>query len=405
MNYIHRAIEDTFLRVQSEYSVTLLTGPRQVGKTTMLQRLMQGTNRKYVTLDDLNARALASDPDAFFQIYSPPVLIDEIQYAPQLFSQIKLLADASHRKGDFWITGSQSYRLMQGVSESLAGRIAILEMHSLSQSEISGNDNFVFSLGLDELKSRAFSPRTIPEIFDTIFRGGMPELVSGGVSDIDRFYKNYIRSYIERDVKYLSSEIDGLLYFNFIKSVAARIGQVINVADIARDVGINEVAAKRWLAILETLGIIFFLHPYSNNALKRALKKPKLYFFDTALAVNLLGWGSPSILLDCAMNGAYFENFVISEIWKSWLNAGLSPAFYYYRDKEQREIDLIIEKNACLHPIEIKKAAAVNKVMVSSFSALKPAVPFTIGTGAVVCNAMSLSAIDSDTLIIPASLI
>lgn len=403
MTYIKRAIEDAFMQTQSEYPVTLLTGPRQVGKTTMLQKLMEGTDRKYISLDEFDARSLAKDPAAFFQVYKPPVLIDEVQYAPELFSYIKVIVDKTHRKGDFWLTGSQAYKLMQGVTESLAGRIAIMQMHSLSQAEIMGYENQAFEVEIDKIESRKATPKEIPEIYKAIFTGGMPEIVSKTVTNIQAYYKNYLASYIDRDVKYIASEIDGLKYYDFIKSVAARTAQQINVAEISRDVGINEVTAKRWLGILETLGIIFFLHPYSNNVLKRALKKPKLYFYDTGLAVQIIGWSTPEITMNSAMNGAYFENFVISEICKSYYNAGKEPALYYYRDKEGQEIDLILEKDGILHPIEIKKAAIATKDMVENFSALQAVYPYTIGKGAVICNAQKLSAINQDVLIIPVS--
>ena len=404
MSYsIKRALETPFLKIQSRYPVTLLTGPRQIGKTTMLKELMKGTGRNYVTLDAYDARSLAKDPAAFFQIHKPPILIDEVQYAPELFSYIKMIVDETHMKGDFWLTGSQAYKLMQGVTESLAGRIAIMQMQSLSQAEIFGYESAPFAIDIEKLSQTKTHAREIPAIYKSIFTGGMPEIASSSVDDIQEYYKNYIASYISRDVKYIASEIDGLKYYDFIKAVAARIAQQINVADIARDIGINEITAKRWLGILETLGIIFFLHPYSNNIIKRALKKPKLYFFDTGLAVQIIGWSTPEITMNSAMNGAYFENFVISEIYKSYINAGKEPTLYYYRDKEGHEIDLILENSGNLHPIEIKKAAIATKGMAESFSLLETVHPYTVGKGAIICNAQNLSAVSRDVVVIPVS--
>lgn len=399
--YIKRAIEEVFLKTQSEYPVTLLTGPRQVGKTTMLKKLMEGSNRRYVSLDEFDARMLAKDPAAFFQIHKPPILIDEVQYAPELFSYIKVIVDKNKTKGDFWLTGSQAYKLMQGVTESLAGRIAIMQLQSLSQAEIYGYLNQPFEIDIQKLEDRKVQKIEIPKVYENIFNGGMPDVVTKSITNIQGYYRNYIASYIERDVKYIASEIDGLKYYDFIKAVAARISQQINVADLSRDVGINEVTAKRWLGILETLGVIFFLHPYSNNVLKRALKKPKLYFYDTALAVHITGWSSPEITMNSPMNGAYFENYVISEIYKSYFNDGMVPALYYYRDKEGQEIDLILEKDGVLHPIEIKKAALATKSMIQNFDVLKAVYPYTIGKGAVICNAQNLSALNENVLIVP----
>jgi predicted AAA+ superfamily ATPase len=405
MNYIARAIEPIFIKLQTEYPVVLITGSRQVGKTTMLKRLMEGTKRNYVTLDDFNARALAADPEAFFQVYKPPVLIDEVQYAPQLFSYIKIIADNKQTPGDFWLTGSQAYRRMQGVTESLAGRIAILQMHALSQSEMNGLPNEPFDLALDRLQARKSNGLDIPAVFKAIFTGGMPDVINGKRSDISIFYNNYIASYIERDVKYLSSGIDGLRFFSLIKSAAARTAQLLNVADIARDAGINEVTAKNWLSILETLGIIFYLHPYSNKLLKRTVSKPKLYFYDSGIPAQILNWGKPEIIMDSAMSGAYFENFVISEIIKSHSNAGSRPNFYYYRDKDNKEVDYIFENNGQLHCIEIKKSGIVKRDSISGFSAVKATPPYTKGMGAVICSAPALSALDKNNLLIPVSLI
>lgn len=405
MNYINRAIEKAFLETQKEYPVVLLTGPRQVGKTTMLRKLMEGSKRRYVSLDEFDARSLAKDPAAFFQVYKPPILIDEVQYAPELFSYIKIIVDKTHRKGDFWLTGSQTYKLMQGIKESLAGRIAIMQLQSLSQSEISGYENQPFEVDIEKIENKDYKPKEIPEVFANIFTGGMPEIISKAVTNIQGYYKNYVASYIDRDVKYMANEIDELKYYDFIKSVAARTAQQLNIAEIARDVGINEVTAKRWLGILEALGIIFVLHPYSNNVLKRALKKPKLYFYDTGLPVHIIGWSTAEITMNSPMNRAYFENFVISEIYKSYYNSGKEPVMYYYRDKEGQEIDLILEKDGILHPIEIKKAAIITKEMISNFSVLKAVYPYSVGKGAVICNAQKLSAINQNALIIPVSTI
>ena len=324
MNYISRNLEKVVSEVTKEYPVVLVTGPRQVGKTTMLQKLMEGTNRSYVSLDDLNERNLAkTDPELFLQLHKPPVLIDEVQYAPELFTYIKIHVDQNHNPGDFWLTGSQVFKLMRGVQESLAGRVAVLSLTSLSQAEICGGQMEPFRIDLDGLLARSKERKQADtrDIFDRIFRGSMPAIVSGQNSNHQIFYSSYLTTYIERDVRELSDVIDSLKFLHFITAVAARCGQMLNVADIARDADINQKQAKDWLGILETLGIIFYLHPYSNNLLKRLVKTPKLYFYDTGLVCYLTKWSSAETLESGAMNGAILENYVVAEIRKTYLNS------------------------------------------------------------------------------------
>lgn len=279
MNYIKRNLENVVNQVTKEYPVVLVTGPRQVGKTTMLQKLMEGTNRGYVTLDDLNERSIAkTDPELFLQLHKPPILINEVQYAPELFTYIKMHVDKAHEPGAFWLTGSQVFKLMRGVQESLAGRVAVLSLTSLSQAEISGVEMEPFLIEMEHLNERKKGrvETDTRGIFDRIYQGSMPAIVSGANSNIQIFYSSYLSTYIEKDVKELSDAIDSLKFLRFITAVAARCGQMLNVAEIARDADINQTQAKNWLTILETLGIVFYLHPYSNNLLKRLVKTPKL---------------------------------------------------------------------------------------------------------------------------------
>ena len=311
MHYIKRNLEKVVAQVTKEYPVVLVTGPRQVGKTTMLQKLMEGTERGYVTLDDLNDRSLAkNDPELFLQLQKPPVLIDEVQYAPELFTYIKKYADKNHEPGAFWLTGSQVFKLMQGVQESLAGRVAVLSLTSLSQAEISGVEMKPFTIELEKLSEREKERDKTDArgIFERIYRGSMPAIVSGANSNSQIFYSSYLSTYIERDIRDLSDAIDSLKFLKFMTAAAARCGQMVNVADIAQDADINQTQAKNWLGILETLGIIFYLHPYSNNLLKRLVKTPKLYFYDTGLVCYLTKWSSADTLESGAMNGAILEN-------------------------------------------------------------------------------------------------
>lgn len=403
MHYIKRNLEKVVAQVTKEYPVVLVTGPRQVGKTTMLQKLMEGTERGYVTLDDLNDRSLAkNDPELFLQLHKPPVLIDEVQYAPELFMYIKKYADKNHEPGAFWLTGSQVFKLMQGVQESLAGRVAVLSLTSLSQAEISGVEMKPFTLELEKLSEREKERDKTDArgIFERIYRGSMPAIVSGANSNSQIFYSSYLSTYIERDIRDLSDAIDSLKFLKFMTAAAARCGQMVNVADIAQDADINQTQAKNWLGILETLGIIFYLHPYSNNLLKRLVKTPKLYFYDTGLVCYLTKWSSADTLESGAMNGAILENYVVAEIAKTYWNCGMEPYMYYYRDKDAKEIDIVLEHDGVLNPIEIKKTSNPGTELTKVFELLdKSSTPRS--KGAIICMKPGLGAIDRDNYIVP----
>lgn len=403
MNYISRSLETVVRQVTKEYPVVLVTGPRQVGKTTMLQKLMEGTDRGYVSLDDLSERSIAkNDPELFLQLHKPPVLIDEVQYAPELFTYIKIHVDKCHEAGAFWLTGSQIFKLMKGVQESLAGRVAVLSMTSLSQAEISAGRMEPFTVDLQALSEREKERKETDTrgIFERIYKGSMPAIVSGVNSNNQIFYSSYLSTYIERDVRELSEAIDSLKFLRFMTAVAARCGQMLNVAEIARDADINQKQAKDWLLILETLGIIFYLHPYSNNLLKRLVKTPKLYFYDTGLVCYLTRWSSAETLESGAMNGAILENYVVSEITKTYLNSGKQPFMYYYRDKDAKEIDVILEHDGVLNPIEIKKTSNPGTELTKVFGLLdKASTPRS--KGAVICMKPALGAIDKDNYIVP----
>lgn len=362
MVYIRRALEGAFLRAAGEYPAVLVTGPRQTGKTTMLQKLSgeEDAGREYVTLDDLNERSLAkTDPKMFLQVHKPPLLIDEAQYAPELFTYIKIYVDRNPAPGSFWLTGSQVFKLAEGISESLAGRICVMRLNTMSQAEIAGAPPLPFECGFDALTARARSrvPCGITELYQRIFSGGMPSYVSGRYTDSRMMYSSYIETYISRDIREVVGAVDSLKFLNFITAAAALAGQVLNCKTIADAVGMKIPVVKAWLEILERLGVVFFLHPYSNNALKRTITKPKLYFYDTALVCYLTKWSDAATLMSGAMSGAALENFAVSEIVKSYLNCVLEPHIYYYRDRDSREIDVILEGNGKLYPIEIKKTA------------------------------------------------
>lgn len=403
MNYITRNLEKVVHQVTKEYPVVLVTGPRQVGKTTMLQKLMEGTDRSYVTLDDLNERNIAkTDPELFLQMHKPPILIDEVQYAPELFTYIKIHVDREHEPGAFWLTGSQVFKLMRGVQESLAGRVAVLSLTPLSQTEIYGGVMEPFTIDMEALSVRKQGRKEadVREIYERIYRGSMPAVVSGANSNSQIFYRSYLSTYIERDVRELSSAIDSLKFLRFITAAAARCSQMLNVAEIARDADINQVQAKSWLGILETLGIIFYLHPYSNNMLKRLVKTPKLYFYDTGLVCYLTKWSGAETLESGAMNGAVLENYVVAEIMKTYLNCGREPFLYYYRDKDAREIDIVLEHDGVLNPVEIKKTSNPGTELVKAFELLDRASVIR-SKGAVICMKPELGAIDRENYVVP----
>jgi predicted AAA+ superfamily ATPase len=408
--YITRHMEKPVMELNEQYPVLLLTGPRQVGKTTMLEHLIEveGKGRKKVSLDDLTLRELAkTDPKMFFQLYQPPLLIDEVQYAPELFPYIKIMVDERHQPGDFWLTGSQLFKMMEGVQESLAGRVALLHLSPLSQSEIMKRPpEPPFSLELPLLSERQNGRQMLntPEVFQHIHQGGMPALVTGTYSNASIFYSSYIDTYMERDVRRLSNDIDSLKFLRFLRSVAARTSQQVNYKGIADDAEIDQTTAKNWLHVLEALGIIFLLEPCSNNVLKRTVSTPKLYFYDSGIVCYLTRWSSPETAMEGAMSGALLENYTVAEIIKTYQNAGQEPFLYYYRDKDAREIDLILERDGKLFPIEIKKMASPPKKLTKVFDLIDKS-PLQRGTGAILCMADQLGAFDQNNLIVPISLI
>lgn len=407
MRYITRDIEKKIQSISKEYACILITGARQVGKTTLLKQLMS-KNRTVVSLDNLQERHLAAnDPALFLQMHSLPILIDEVQYAPELFSYIKMAIDNGAAPSSFWLTGSQPFKLMELAQESLAGRIAVIHLPTLSQHEIFGKGpTEPFAINLENLKNRNKSNKKADtkEIYTRIWNGSMPGHISGKYTDRDLFYSSYLQTYIERDIRDFANITDTLQFTDFIRSAACRVGQILNFSDIAKDVGISVDTAKRWFKILEKSDIIFFLRSYSNNLLKRTIKFPKLYFFDTGLVAYLTRYSSPEILANGAMNGAILENFVISEIIKTYHNNAKDCLLWYYRDTNNNEIDLVMESDGELHPIEIKRTSNPGTELTRQFKVLdKTTIPR--GNGAIICMADSLSAIDKQNYIIPVALI
>lgn len=406
MRFIERDLKSKIIDLNKEYSAILITGARQVGKSTLFETIMKEIHSEHeiVTLDDLEERALArKDPAMFLQIHEPPIMIDEIQYAPELFSYIKIAIDRGAVPGSFWLTGSQAFKLMELAQETLAGRVAILRLPPLSQHEAYGKGaSSPFTVNLNDIKNRrkTHAPAAMYEIYKRIWNGGMPGLISGKFTDRDVYYSSYIQTYIERDVSELIQGVDKLLFQDFIRAVASRIGEVLNMHAIAADVGINDDTAKRWLQVLEKSDIITLLRPYSNNALHRAIKAPKLYFFDTGLVAYLTRYSSPEILANGALSGHILENYVVSEIIKSYKNTAKDCLFWYYRDKDNKEVDMILESDGELHPIEIKRSVNPETELTGAFKVLDKAT-VTRGAGAIICMREELSAVDSNNLIVP----
>ena len=360
--YIERHLEEQILNASQYYPVVMVCGQRQVGKSTMLNHIRE-PERRYVTLDDGNARRLAStDPALFFETYGYPLLIDEFQRVPSILLEMKKIVDQKALDGEdnngmFWLTGSQKFRMMQDVSESLAGRIAIFDMASLSTAEIEERPATLFHPDLASIRERLkySKPKNIHQVYEDIFRGGMPKL---RVTDIDRdrFYMDYINTYIERDIKDLAQVGKLNEFYDFLVYMAARTGQELKYDEIAGAIGISAPTAKAWVTILERSGVIFILHPYYSNITKRLVKTPKVYFMDTGLAAYLCRWPSAETLENGAMDGAFFETYVVSEIVKSYYNAGKPVDLFYYRDIDKKEIDLLIVEGDKMYPIEIKKS-------------------------------------------------
>lgn len=391
MEYIRRSIEDIVLKSEKTFKSILVTGARQTGKSTVLQKLFP--EKKYVPVDDPFIEEQAVEqPEMFMMLNPPPVIYDEVERAPNLFRYIKIKCDESDERGMFCLSGSQPLELMEGVSESLSGRIGIIELSGLSMREIKGDSfNRSFVPTMEYVQERSKSVKPFDNIWEVIHRGGYPELQNPEV-DWSVFYSSYIKTYLERDVRSLSAVQNLDDFRKFMIAVAARTGQMINYANIADEVGKDQSTIKRWLSVLEASGIIYLLEPFSSSVLKRAIKTPKVYFRDTGLAAYLTRWLTPETLANGAMSGAFFETFVISEILKSYSNRGIDyrycVSYYRGRDKKktsENEIDLIIEENGTLYPVEIKRSSKVTAEQTSAFSVLDGIPDKKRGMGAVIC--------------------
>lgn len=408
MKYLKRDLERKFLKMNDHFKAILVTGARQVGKTTMLKHLAEGSNRTYVSLDNYMARDLAkSDPVLFFQTYQPPILIDEIQKAPELFEQIKIMCDATEEKGLFWITGSQQYNMMKQVRETLAGRICILNLYSLSQREKQGiliDEDLDLSLQSLLKRQQLFPKNNIVNIFNHIWTGGMPDVQDVDGEIRDEYFNSYVETYLMRDAAEAGGITDTVKFLRFLNACAALVSQQVNYSTLAEAADISEPTAKSWLNILQGLGIVYLLKPYENNELKRLVKMPKLYFCDTALCAYLSMWMSPGTLMNGAASGHYYENYVVMEFVRTYAYSKSKANLSYYRDANSKEIDIFIEENDTIHPIEIKKSAAPDRRETKKYSVIDKA-SLQRGCGGIVCMCEEVIPIDSQNCFIPSNII
>jgi predicted AAA+ superfamily ATPase len=408
-----RTISDTLINISSSWPVLLLTGPRQVGKSSVLNMIKE-KKRKYVSLDDITVRELAlKDPKAFIQKYEPPVIIDEIQYAPNLFTNIKIWVD-EHRynykttggsslnpAGAFWLTGSQKFSLMKDIKESLAGRIAIIDMLGFSYKEISGIAGKSKPFWPDKIDiKKKTEKRTIMEVYQDIWNGSFPELITNPAIGRDRFFNSYIHTYIERDVKDYQGVVNVIKFYNFIRAVAVRTGNLLNYENLAQDCDIDRRTSQKWLSTLQASGLVYLLPAYSSNLTNRIIKTPKVYFLDTGLACFLANIDSSQALEASYLNGAMFETYTFCEILKSfWHNGHDTRNLFYYRDKNKKEIDFILEKNMTLFPIEVKKTASPDSNDYANFSIIDN-IKVLSGKGAVICLNQEIMPVPNKNVVI-----
>ena len=394
--------------MSSAFKAVMVTGARQIGKSTMLKHLAQDTGRVYISMDDADVRELANrDPKLFFQMYQPPLLIDEAQKAPALFEQIKILCDESDERGRFWLTGSQSKKLMKQAGDSLAGRIGILKMYSLSEKELDGRPNDIpedYSLSSLIQRSRSHPENNILDVYTRIWEGGMPDMISMDAELRREYWNSYIDAYLMRDAVDDNGIQDTEGFRKLLRACAAFSGELVNYNDLGNAAGVSGATAKEWVKVLQTMGIIFLLEPCFNNELKRMVKTPKLYFCDTGLCAFLSSWTSRDTLMNGAASGHYLENYVAGEMLRNSSYGEKKVNLNFYRDTNQKEIDLVMEMDGQLHPFEIKRAASPDKKAVRAFPLLEKSGKVT-GAGGIICMTAKPFPIDEKNSMIPVNLL
>jgi predicted AAA+ superfamily ATPase len=396
--YKERTIQNEIMRISRNFKTLLLTGPRQVGKTTLLTHAAE-TSRKYVSLDNPeDLHRAKTDPKGFLDIYAPPVIIDEIQYAPELFTYIKMLVDDSDKRGQIWMTGSQQYNMLEGITESLAGRVIILNMQGFSIYERQGKGAMQKPFLPSAQPPRLLAHKNTLNTFKVIWQGAFPDVITKDEKSRKDFYDSYIRTYIERDIRRIVNIGSETAFITFLKVAAARTGQELVIEDIARNVSVAPSTAKSWLSILNASGLVYLLQPYFRNITKRLTRRPKLYFMDTGLAAYLAGWTTSESLETGASAGAFFETFCVSEIVKSWQHNDAHPELYFFRDEKRHEIDLLIHQDGLFYPIEIKKHGTPVLSDISAFKIFEKLEK--LGCGCEICLTDKVQPLDRDTMAI-----
>ena len=395
-SYKIRTLSPYISGISGKFKILLINGPRQIGKTTLLKNTMDG-KRKYVSLDNPQDLLKAkTDPKGFLDIYAPPCVIDEIQYAPELFPYIKMISDNTDKRSLYWLTGSQQFNLMQGITESLAGRVVIIDMLGFSIYEREGKGDKQKPFLPSMLPSCILKKRNATDTFKIIWQGSYPDVINADSEHWEAFYNSYIRTYIERDVRQIINIGNEVKFLTFLKAAAARTGQELNLANIAGDVGIDPKTADKWLSVLKASGLVYLLQPYYKNITKRLIKHPKLFFMDTGLAAYLAGWTTHKSLETGISSGAFFETFVVTEILKSHYHNGKNPQFFFYRDSDKNEIDLLIYQDGKYYPIEIKKHGTPDSNDIRAFNIF--AKKETIGFGCEICLVPDLQPLSSNVM-------
>ena len=408
MQYIQRELERKFEEASRFFKAVLVIGARQVGKSTLLKHMAREQNRTYVTMDnDLDRELALNDPVLFFQTYKPPILIDEIQKAPNLLNQIKIMCDESDERGRFWLTGSQRKKLMERSQETLAGRLGILRLYGLSQREKAGYlnpPNLDFSMQSLMERQEHLAQNDVGQIFRHIWQGGFADVQTASAEMAQTWYQSYIDNYLIADAVNDEGIKDVAGFRRMIRACAALVGQLVNCHTLAEAAGVSEPTVKKWLSILQDMDVIYLLEPYSNNELQRLVKTPKMYFCDTGLCAYLSRWLTPDTLMSGAANGHFFENYVVMELVRNYAYAPQPALLSFYRDDQAKEIDVFVEENGQIHPLEIKMSANPDKKEIRKFSVIDRT-SLTRGQGGIVCMSTRPFPISTESLLIPANLI